>query len=136
MHGNIFHVLFDAMVSLLCAKGIDRFELSSSKLELIKDIYLYTASSQEFERLVVSRCFFEEFNLMASRGRPTIASIGKKWVKLSFVAVAGKHVMDHVERVSMEAVVKEALGKPPLLLQGGLRRGPLKWSPSVVLKRS
>lgn len=36
---------------------VNPFKLSSSELELIKEIYLRLASSKEFESLIISRYF-------------------------------------------------------------------------------
>lgn len=60
-------MLPDAISIILFVGDVDRFELSLSELELIKDIYLPLVSSRKYKRLIVSRLFFEEFNLMAKR---------------------------------------------------------------------
>lgn len=50
---------------------VERFKLTPRELDQVKDIYLCPASSREYDRLIVIRRFFEDFNLMARRGIPT-----------------------------------------------------------------
>lgn len=52
----------------MLADVVERFELTKGEIDLVKDIYLRPASLREYEKLIVRKRLFEDFQLMAKRG--------------------------------------------------------------------